>query len=89
MTTHRPYQLDAYTRVRAAAVELRKAYPERFNAFFQRAARAQYLGVFPMRQWYTWTNGSLAWCLWRAAKSKGYGERRVMLLDGTIIKEWK
>ena len=87
MTTLRPYQLDAYARVRTAAVELRKAYPESFDAFFWRPARAQYKGF--ARQWYTWTNGSLAWCLWRAAKSKGYGERRVMLLDGTIVKEWK
>ena len=29
MTTLRPYQLEAYARVRAAAVELRTAYPER------------------------------------------------------------
>jgi hypothetical protein len=87
--TLRPYQLDAYARGRVAAVELRRINPAAFDAFFQRPARAQYLGHFPMRQWYTWATGSLAWCLWRAAKSKGYGERRVMLLDGTIIKEWK
>jgi hypothetical protein len=53
-----------------------------------RPARAQYQGVLTFNKWYTWTNGSVAECL-RATLSREQGHAyRIILLDGTVIREW-
>ncbi len=54
-----------------------------------RPARAQYQGVHTFAKWYTLTKGSVAECLLDACDIRhGAIQRRVALLDGTVIREW-
>lgn len=61
---------------------------ERLRPLLTSAARAQYQGVHTFNKWYTWTNGSAAECL-RATLSREQGHAyRIILLDGTVVREW-
>jgi hypothetical protein len=43
----------------------------------------------PTKQWCNRLESTLAKCVKKAKRERGYGKRRVVLLDGTIIKEWE
>ena len=51
-------------------------------------ASYKYALYAPYLVWVVRHDGSAASCILRAARQPGFGRRRVVLLDGTVIREW-
>ena len=52
-------------------------------------ARYEYAIHAPRLQWANRLESTLAKCMKKAKREVGYGKRRVVLLDGTIVREWE
>lgn len=62
---------------------------ERLRPLLTSAARSQYQGAHTFNKWYTWTNGTVAECLLDTCDTRhGTIQRRVTILDGTVVREW-
>jgi hypothetical protein len=52
-------------------------------------ARYEYAMYVPRLQWANRLESTLDKCIKKAQREVGYGKRRVVLLDGTVVKEWE
>lgn len=51
-------------------------------------ARYEYAMLVPNLQWATRLEDTLEKCMNKAKREVGYRKRRVVLLDGMIVREW-